>query len=215
MVNIMQLNNFGYQQDTQQDVYADVRTSYSSNPFIQVQDTQENQEFSLSSIQQKLGAITAVEEADITSSSPDLMPSSQTLNMSYRREYATAEKTRSASKLNTKEKVMIASYSIVVLALIIAVTLCAVSVGNIFGTTIKLNAEYASATAAIDEVTAQIQEDRIEELVQRATELGYIDASDSNKMTYTELETRPAQNFTVQSNWFDSLCDWFSNVFGG
>lgn len=209
----MQWSNNGYQPETQQDVYADVRTSYSSNPFTQ--DTQENQEFSLFSIQQKLGALSSVEEADITSSSPDLMPSSQTLQMSYQREYAAAEKTRTASKLNTKQKVMIAGYTIVVLALIIAVTLCAVSVSGSFGTALALNANYAETTAAIDDLAAQLQEDRFEELAQRAAELGYIDASSSNTMTYTELETRPAQNFQVNSNWFDSLCDWFSNVFGG
>ena len=208
----MQWNNLGYQQEAQQDVYADVVTSYSSNPFTQ--DTQESQEFSLTSIQQKLGALSTTEEADATTSSPDLMPSSQTLQMSYQREYA-AVKTRTASKLNTKEKIVIASYAIVVLALIIAVTVCGVYVGSSFGSTITLNVDYASASAAVEELTEQVQQDRFEELAKRAAELGYIDASRSSTMTYTELETRPAQNFKVESNWFDALCDWFSNVFGG
>lgn len=208
----MSWNNAGYQTETQQDVYAGVRTSYSGNPFAQ--DTQESQEFSLSSIQQKLGIFSTADEADITTSSPDVMPSNQTLHMSYQREYS-ATKTRSASRLSTKEKVMISVYSIVVFALIIAVTLCAVSVSGSFGSAIMLNSNYAEATAAVGELNEQLQQDRFEELVERAAELGYIDASDSNKMTYTELETRPAQNFQVDSNWFDALCDWFSNVFGG
>ena len=208
----MQWNNLGYQQDTQQDVYADVVTSYSSNPFTQ--DTQESQEFSLTSIQQKLGALSTTEEADATTSSPDLMPSTQTLQMSYQREYAVT-KTRTASKLNTKEKIVIASYAIVVLALIIAVTVCGVYVGGSFGSTITLNADYASASASVEELTEKVQQDRFEELAKRAAELGYIDASRSSTMTYTELETRPAQNFQVESNWFDALCDWFSNIFGG
>ena len=66
-----------------------------------------------------------------------------------------------------------------------------------------------------DEIEAQIQEDRFEQLDQRATELGYVDASSSNTMTYTKLETRPAQNFNVESNWFDALCDWLCSIFGG
>ena len=209
----MQWNNIGYQQDTQQDVYADVKTSYSSNPFTQ--DNQDSQEFSLSSIQEKLGALNLVEEADITKSSPDVMPSAQTLNMSYQREYTTSAKTRSSSKLTTKEKVAIASYAAVVLALIIAVTVCSVLATNAFNSAVVLNANYSEEAVVVEELTAELQQDRFEELDRRAGELGYIDASRSNTMTYTELETRPAQNFEVKSNWFDALCDWFCGVFGG
>ena len=209
----MQWNNIGYQQDTQQDVYADVRTSYSSNPFTQ--DNQDSQEFSLSSIQEKLGALNLEEEVDVAKTSPDLMPSTQTLNMSYQREYTTSAKTRSASKLTTKEKIAIASYATVVLALIIAVTVCSVLATNAFGSAVVLNADYTEAADVVEELTAELQQDRFEELDRRAGELGYIDASRSNTMTYTELETRPAQNFEVESNWFDSLCDWLCGVFGG
>ncbi len=208
----MQWNNeVGYQQP-QQDVYADIKTSYSANPYAQ--DNTESQEFSLSSIQQKLGSLSQTQEADITSNSPDVMPSAQTLTMSYQREYAAA-KTRTASKLSTKEKVMIASYAIVVLALIVAVAVCGVSVTNSFNATLSSNAEYSELAQTVAELTAESQRENFEELDRRATELGYVDASQSNTQTYTELETRPAQNFSVESNWFDSLCDWFSNVFGG
>ncbi len=207
----MQWNNdIGYQQP-QQDVYADVKTSYSANPFNQ--DNTDSQEFSLSSIQQKLGALSTTEEVNATSS-PDAMPSRQTLDMSYQRDYS-ATKTRAASKLTTKQKIAIASYAIVVLALIVAVTLCGVSVTNTFGATMLSNAEYSELASSVEALTAETQTENFEELNQRAIELGYIDASRSDTMTYTELETRPAQNFTVETNWFDSLCDWFSSVFGG
>ena len=207
----MQWNNDRYQQEVQQDVYADVQTTYASSPFAQTKD--DTQEFSLSAIQQKLGELSEVEETDVRGASVDLMPSNQTLNMSYQREYA-AEKTRTASKLNTKAKVAISCYAIVVLALILAVTLCSVSVTTVFGAAISLNDSYTEVSATVDELTAEIQAEDYAELDRRAQELGYTSASSSNTMTYTELETRPAQNFTVESNWFDALCDWLCNVFG-
>ncbi len=208
----MQWNNdIGYQQP-QQDVYANASASYSANPFTQ--DGADTQEFSLASIQQRLGALSSVEENDAASVSPDAMPSTQTLNMSYQRDYS-AEKTRVASKLSTKQKVLVASYVIVVLALIVAVTLCSVSVTNTFGVALADNAQYSEQASQIEDLTAQLAEEDFEELNRRATELGYVDASRANTMTYTELETRPAQNFSVESNWFDSLCDWLCNAFGG
>ncbi len=208
----MQWNNeIGYQQP-QQDVYADVRTPYSANPFAQ--DNTDSQEFSLSSIQQKLGAISSTVEVDTGNSSPDVMPSTQTLNMSYQREYQ-ASGTRAATKLSTKGKIMIASYAIVVLALIVAVTLCGVSVTSTFDAALVSSVDYSELAAEVDALTVLSQTENFDELDRRATELGYIDASQSTTMTYTELETRPAQNFSIETNWFDSLCDWFSNVFGG
>lgn len=202
----MQWNNDRYQQP-KQDVYSDIETSASKT-------AEENTDFSMDEIELKLGVSATTESADISDASPDVMPSSQTLSMSYHRDYS-ATKTHIASKLSTKEKVMVASYAFVVLLLILAVTLCAVSVSNSFGTAILSSAEYLELSKSVEQLTAQSQMENFEDLDRRATELGYIDASRSNTMNYTELETRPAQNFSVESNWFDSLCDWFSSVFGG
>ncbi len=201
-----------YQQTEMQnnDVYSDVRTSYSANHF---NNTEAQQEFSLSSIQERLGQLSPVEETDVTVATADVMPSSQTLNMSYSRNYS--EQTKTASRLDTKTKVMIASYAIVVLALIIGVTLCSVSVSGSFVAASALNAEYTEVATKVAELTNQINSEDYALLVEKATNLGYIDASKSNTQTYTEIETRPAQNFNVQTNWFDSLCDWLSGVFGG
>ena len=208
----MQWNNSEYQHQSQQDVYADIRTPYSEGFG---QENQDAQEFSLSSIQERLGEWNSVEEQD-SGNSVDLRPSEQTLKMSYQREYS-VERTRTAAKLNTKTKVAIASYAVVVLALIIAVTLCSVYVTGAYGQASLFNAEYSEVSAALAELNAQklAKEEDFADLAQRAADLGYIDAAKSNTMEYTELETRPAQNFQVESNWFDSLCDWLCGVFGG
>ena len=204
----MQVNNSELQQQTQQDVYADVRTSY-SHQF----ESQDTQEFSLASIQERLGEWSTVEEQDAVASI-DTRPSEQTLRMSYQREYE-AVGTKAARRLNTKTKVAIASYAVVILALIIAVALCSVSVSGAFGSAASLNAEYSEASSTLDELLAATQEEDFSSMAKRAADLGYIEAAQSNTMEYTELETRPAQNFHVESNWFDALCDWLCSLFGG
>lgn len=206
----MQWKNSGYNPtEVQQDVYADVNTSYSDSRY-----GQDNQEFSLASIQERLGILNNLEDVDTNNSSADVMPSQQTLNMNYTREYS-EENVRAKSKLTTKSKVAIASYAIVVLALVIAVALCSVSVSGAFTSVAALNSAYSEVTDQLAQLNEQIASEDYPALMERAAELGYIDASRSNTMEYTGLETRPAQNFTVESNWFDSLCDWLSNVFGG
>lgn len=193
-----------------QDVYSDVQTSYTASDFSRQTDVQE---YDLGSIQEKLGQFSALGQQESAVSTPDTMPSSQTLNMSYERQYSVQTKT--GSKLDSKTKVMIAGYALVVLALILAVTLCGVAVSGSFGVASALNGEYATVSGQVADVTAQVETEDYTALIEKATELGYIDASNSNTLTYTEIETRPAQNFNIESNWFDSLCDWFSGVFGG
>ena len=205
----MQVNNSDLHLQSQQDVYADIRTSYSDGL------GQDAQEFSLSSIQQRLGDWNTIEEQDPVTS-VDLRPSEQTLKMSYQREYA-VEGTKKATKLSTKNKVAIASYAVIVLALIIGVTLCSLYVTGAYGSAISLNTDYSkelSELQQLEEIVKSQQEDSTS-LTQRAADLGYIDAAQSNTMEYTEIETRPARNFHVESNWFDALCDWLCSVFGG
>ena len=207
----MQWNKENKYQQPQQDVYADVKTAFSGNGYVE----QDNQEFSLQTIQEKLGAFYGTEDQEVvSSSSPDLMPSDQTIKMSYQREYATG-KTRTLSKFSTKQKIMIASYAIVVLALIIGISLCSVYVSGAFGTALALDGQYVDVSNQLAALNEQIGVEDYDALMQRAAELGYTDSSAANTKRYTEVETRPAQNFEVPTNWFDSLCDWLCNAFGG
>ena len=207
---MQQWNKSEYQQQPQQDVYADIQTPYSDGFG---QESQDAQEFSLSSIQERLGEWNTIEEQD-TVTSVDLRPSEQTLKMSYQREYS-AQSVKTATKINTKAKVAIAGYAVIVLALIIAVTLCSVYVTGAYSSAALLNNKYSEVSSTVDGLVAATQEEDFAELAKRAADLGYIDAGNSKTMEYTELETRPAQNFHVESNWFDSLCDWLCGVFGG
>lgn len=204
-------NDRNYQPDTTTaDVYQDVKTPYSATLFNDAQ----TQEFSLDVIKQKLGVFNPVEEEEAVAVKSDAKPSEQTMKMSYARDY-TEDNTATKSRFSTRQKVAIASYAIVVLALILAVTLCGVSVSSSFIGATTLNAEYIETSARVAELSAQVATEDYAALAEKAAELGYIDASRSNTQTYTEIETRPAQNFNVETNWFDSLCDWLSGAFGG
>ena len=143
----------------------------------------------------------------------DIMPSSQTQQMSYQRHYQS--NTATAKKVSTKAKVACVSYVAVVLLLVLGITLTAVAVSGVFGETLQISANYAEVADKVAALDEQLAQEDYGALAERAEELGYIDASESNTQMYTEVETRPAQNFNIETNWFDSLCDWLSGAFGG
>ena len=192
----------------EQDVYAGVVAPDSSYALPK----QETQEFSLEGIQTKLGDTpSAVAPQTEEYTAPDLMPSNQTLNMSYERNYS-GEK--AASKISTKTKVLAISYVAVVLVLVLAVAICGVAVSESFSGVVALDGQYGQITSEIDALQKEISTEDYADLLNKAQQLGYVDASNSNTQSYTRLETRPAQNFNVETNWFDSLCDWLCSIFG-
>lgn len=195
------------------DVYSGLDTPYSSDVFAP-----DGQEFSLKEVQEKLGTFAPVEESIVNENgvrNDDFMPSQQTLLMRYQKNYQS--NVAAAKKLTTKTKVTIICYVAIVLALILGISLASVSVSGVYAETAKLTADY---NAVLDEVAALEATLAVEDaaaLTERAEALGYIDSLQGNNNTcnYTQVETRPAQNFHIESNWFDSLCDWLCNAFGG
>ncbi|MEG1706172.1 MAG: hypothetical protein RR291_01585, partial [Clostridia bacterium] len=51
-------------------------------------------------------------------------------------------------------------------------------------------------------------------LLKKAEELGFTEANNSNTKRYDILSTRPAQNSVAESNWFNDLCNWVSDLLG-
>ena len=190
-----------------EDVYSDIDTSYSSTRF-----SPEVQEFSLQSIQEKLGSFVETEVSD-AAVSEDVMPTEQTLTMNYRRNYQS--ETAVAKKMSTKTKVAIACYVLVVLMLVAGISVAAWSVNGVFAKTAILNADYSSVVKDIEALDAELSVEDVNRLAEKAAEFGYVDAAQSSTETFTRVETRPAQNFGARTNWFDSLCDWLCGVFGG
>lgn len=191
------------------DVYSDLNASYSATYLAS-----DAQEFSLESVQEKLGSFSQMEDVGSGALNADTMPTQQTLTMNYQREYQQGN-VATASKLNTKTKVAIVSYVAVVLALILGIVFASVAVNGAFAENVALTEAYQSATESISLLETELSVEDAKLLAERAAELGYINANQSNTQTYTKVETRPAQNFNIETNWFDSLCDWLSGVFGG
>ncbi len=191
------------------DVYSDLDTPYSS-----VATIQDGQEFSLQQVQEKLGEFPTVEEPVAAGvASADVMPSQQTLTMSYQRDYQSNSSV--AKKVNTKTMVASICYVAAVLALVLGITFASVAVSGVFSETLTLTSNYEEVVTQVGLLEEELSVVDYEDLAQRAAALGYINADDSNTQTYTRVETRPAQNFAIETNWFDSLCDWLSGVFGG
>ena len=157
-------NGFNSQPQVMTDVYADVNTSPLFNNFA------DTQEFSMSAIQQKLGDI-AQTTSETATSTPDLMPSGQTLNMSFVRNYAPEQ---TATKVSSKTKALVISYVAVVLMLVLAVTLVGVSVGTSFATAVAAQAAYSEVTSQLNEVTQVASQEDYADLMAKAESLGYV-----------------------------------------
>ena len=101
------------------------------------------------------------------------------------------------------------------LALVLGVVFASVAVNGAFSANVALTQSYQGALESISALETELSVEDAKMLAERAAELGYVNANESNTQTYTKVETRPAQNFNIKTNWFDSLCDWLSGAFGG
>ena len=146
------------------DVYSDLSTSYSAT--YAVPDTQE---FTLDSISKKLGAIAPAEDNAAVQANADIMPSSQTQQMSYQRHYQS--NTATAKKVSTKAKVACVSYVAVVLLLVLGITLTAVAVSGVFGETLQISANYAEVADKVAALDEQLAQEDYGALAERAEEL--------------------------------------------
>lgn len=195
------------------DVYSDLNTPYSATNFAD-----DGQEFSLQEVQQKLGTVSQTEAPAANNGvlNADVMPTQQTLTMNYQREYQ-SNAVSASKKVSTKTKVIAVSYVAVVLILVLGIALTSVAVSGAFSEAMTLSAGYQAAVDQVAALEAQLAVEDNAALTARAEALGYTNASqtNANTQTYTVVETRPAQNFNIETNWFDSLCDWLCNVFGG
>ncbi len=204
--NMVGNNNTTYANDNNIDSTEYMPNSYNS------QNVVEDERAQIEDIQRKLGlsATTVVEESIDTSE--DILPSTSTRNLSFDRQYSA---TNTSVAMATKTKVAIASYVLVTLILIAAIAICAVSVGSSYTLIASQTATYAETLTELGVLEDVVASFTYEELAASAAALGYSAVDGSNSVGYTVLETRSAQNYSVSSNWFDSVCDWVSGAFGG
>ncbi|MBO5866638.1 MAG: hypothetical protein J6Q55_01100 [Clostridia bacterium] len=197
-------------EDTNLDVYDDVNNLSATTNSISTEDQQ-----MLDAIQRKLGVYTQNSYVDVDESS-DVKPSQTTMTMTYKRDYAQAShNVASQSKLNTKSKVAIASYVAVVLVLVLAVALCSATINGSFVAVVNGQDAYNQVSDEVAALQDKVNNENYDELYQKAIEMGFVEADATNSYQFTKLETRPAQNFVVETNWFDQMCNWLSGAFGG
>ena len=176
-------------------------------------------ELSLDEIQKRLFGATADLETDLveeeaTTENPDLLPSKRTIRASYEKSYEPTAPAKFA--LTKKVKVGLISYAAVVLCLIIGVAICSFLISGAFAQVGELQAEYFAKQEVISALESQIAEATdAETIIQAGLAMGFTEINNSNSYSYELLETRPAQTFQIETNWFDNFCDWLSQIFGG
>ncbi len=169
----------------------------------------------LQDIQRKLGLIGANTIEDQTTESADILPSTSTINLSYDRQYDVGNTVSTSVALSNKTKVAIASYVLVTLVLVALIAVCSISVSGSFALISAQEVSYTEALSELGVLEAATASVSYEQMLASAEALGYSAVDSSNSLSYTVLETRPAQNYNISTNWFDSLCDWVSGAFGG
>lgn len=144
---------------------------------------------------------------------PELLPSQQTMNLT--RENDAQVKVADGIRLNTQGKVLLASFGVVVLALILAITLAAISISATTASVAIINEEIAAKVAELsqlEESLAALEEAaRIESVASGILGLQY--PTESQIVYFKLLEANAAQ-LNTPANWFDSLCNWLSGLLG-
>lgn len=151
-------------------------------------------------------------------SDPNLMPSRETMQITrpayYGNEERTAAKSATKQKYSTKSKILIASYAAVLLALALIITLTTVSVASLFSDVSRLEVELNSQIETVASLDESIEAaGSAETVLDKAAQMGMSGATVDS--TFDLPATKAAQNVSVNTNWFDGLCNWFSNIFGG
>ncbi|MBO5772823.1 MAG: hypothetical protein J6R37_03380 [Clostridia bacterium] len=175
-----------------------------------------SEELSLEEMQTKLfgnNMTVSQQETAETELNPDLMPSQSTMTMSFVRNYQDSVAPAKVEMTKTT-KIAIASYVAIVCLLIVGIAVCSFLVSNSYAALVVSQGEYASQQETLQAVEESIANLTDEQLVQLGLSMGFVPVDATNSYTYDLLETRPAQTFEIESNWFDSVCDWLSQIFG-
>lgn len=120
---------------------------------------------------------------------------------------------RQRASLNAKAKILIAVYVLVVVLFTALIVVNAAGLenltGNIAAAQEALNQESALLSAERDGITVLTDE----EIMNLAKEYGMVAVENSGSFELIPLNGSVDRE--VQTGWFDSFCDWISNVTGG
>lgn len=118
--------------------------------------------------------------------------------------------------LSSKQiKIALAAFAVIVLALAIVIALVGASVTSSFASVLALDAAGSEAALQVNALQQELALENEAEIIAKAQMLGYTLPNSSNTIEYRTPQLREAQNFNIESNLFDKICDFLSNLFGG
>lgn len=118
---------------------------------------------------------------------------------------------KSSVSINTKGKIIIACFLVAVLALSFFIVLGAVNLNKSMATLEAQQTSINNARAEIEALEKDISAINSTELQSKALSAGYGIAEESYSFSLLSLSEN---TIPVSTNWFDSLCDALSRVFG-
>lgn len=149
---------------------------------------------------------------------PDLMPTGVTMEtrngvrVNRGQNLEKVQKTYvSINRLTQKGKIALVAYTAVVLAMILVIALTAVAVNASLGNITAIQAEINKTVEEINSIYLDVEENADA----YAAELGLVSTENASTAYYNPLSTREEITYNISENWFDNLCEWVSNIFGG
>ncbi len=146
---------------------------------------------------------------------PDLMPTPRTMEPYIKEQPYAGEQYNvsvgQSQRVSKKEKLAFVCYAAIVLALILVVSLMAVSVSATMKKVSDLQTNINTTVSQIDNMYSDVEANADA----YAEELGLKNGSSTTVQHYEAAETREPLGYDVPDNWFNKLCEWLSQVFGG
>lgn len=166
-------------------------------------------------INYEIGDISKVEEEDET-----LRPSNETMRVASRGSAVSADsasriESKQHVKITTRGKAMIAVYAAVIVAIIIVIALNAVAITSLSASVAGLESQLETVSSdykAANNELSEVSYPNVDSIPDGFVKVG----SSEGTLTKVDLPKVAVPSETLKStNWFDSVCEFFSGIFGG
>lgn len=146
-----------------------------------------------------------------SSSESDVMPSIQT--MRYLKE-KNASQANNRERLESKTKLMLAIYMIVVVVLSAIVIGTGIAIGNVSERVSALESEFSAQTEVLNAQYNQIDKLQDPDYIRgKAYNNGMENVENVTEVPLLELGD--PISYEARTNWFDSFCKWVGSIIGG
>lgn len=152
-------------------------------------------------------------DTDIIRESEDARPTERTLG--YVKTQKASERETEKAGLSLKNKVMILIYVIAVCGLLLAIMITNAKINGSLAEYNELYEQQKALAGEVAELNSQIAEfEKNLDVEAKARELGFDLPSASSQMQFSAPVQRAPLTYTVDKNFFDAICDFFSGLFG-